>query len=205
MPFCVGLTGGIGSGKSTVAELFRQMGAGIIDTDAISHALTQPGAAGLAAIAAAFGPRFLLVDGTLDRAALRAEIFSQPEAKTRLESILHPMIRQQVEASLATNTAPYVMLVVPLLIETGAYGPLLQRTLVVDCPEQEQVTRTMARSGLSGNEVRAIMSHQASRQARLSAAQDVIHNDGEQSTLAAQVKQLDQLYRRLAASPQTGD
>lgn len=200
MSFCVGLTGGIGSGKSTVAELFRKRGAGIIDTDLISHALTQAGAPGHQAIVAAFGTGYLQADGTLDRAQLRTRIFGDAEAKARLESILHPMIRSQVMQDLAQASAPYIMLVVPLLIETGGYQDLVQRTLVVDCTEQEQIERTMARSGLLAEEVRAIMAKQATRAARLAAADDIVVNDSDLNELERQVGRLDILYRELAAA-----
>ena len=199
MPFCIGLTGGIGSGKSTVAELFRRLGAGIIDTDSISHELTLPGAPGHNAIVSVFGPEYLHDDGSLNRARLRAEIFAHPATKAKLESILHPMIRQRVQEELAECGAPYVILVVPLLIETGAYANLVQRILVVDCPEEEQVARTMARSGLSAADVHAIMANQVKRQARLAAAQDIIHNEANQAALEAQVAELDQRYRLLAS------
>lgn len=200
MSFCVGLTGGIGSGKSTVAELFRQRGAGIIDTDAISHALTRPGAPGLQAIAAAFGADYLRADGSLDRARLRTRIFGDADAKARLESILHPMIRSQVAQELAQAGEPYVIVVVPLLLEAGGYQDLVQRILVVDCAEQEQIERTMARSGLRAEEVRAIMAHQATRAARLAAANDIVVNDSDLNELERQVSRLDSLYRELAAA-----
>ena len=200
MPFCVGLTGGIGSGKSTVAELFRQRGAVVIDTDAISHALTQTGAAGFQAIVAAFGAGYLRPDGTLDRAKLRTLVFGDAHAKAQLEAILHPMIQSRVKPDLAAASAPYVVLVVPLLLETGSYGDLVQRVLVVDCTEEEQVQRTMARSGLKADEVRAIMAHQATRQTRLAAADDILANNAGMNELEQQVAHLDARYRALAAA-----
>jgi dephospho-CoA kinase len=200
MPFCVGLTGGIGSGKSTVAELFRKRGAGVIDTDAISHELTQAGAPGHQAIVAAFGAAYLQADGALDRAKLRMRIFGDADAKAQLESILHPMIRSRVAQELAQASAPYVILVVPLLIETGGYKDLVQRTLVVDCAEKEQIERTMARSGLRVGEVRAIIANQATRAARLAAADDIVVNDSDLNELERQVGRLDMLYRELAAA-----
>jgi dephospho-CoA kinase len=199
MPFCVGLTGGIGSGKSTVAELFRKLGADIIDTDAISHTLTQPGAPGYQATLASFGADCLQADASLDRAKLRAIIFSNADAKSRLEAILHPMIRARVAEALTQAFAPYVILVVPLLIEIGGYGDLVHRILVVDCTEDEQLRRTMARSSLSADEVRAIMAAQTTRAHRLTAADDVVTNSGDPADLERQVALLDRRYRELAA------
>lgn len=201
MPFVVGLTGGIGSGKSTVAEMFRRLGATIIDTDAISHDLTRPGAEGFEAIVAAFGPGVLDREGRLDRAALRRRVFADEEARRRLEGILHPLIRREVKRALGQAGGPYVILVVPLFVETGTYRELVDRLLVVDCPEAEQVRRTMARSGLSEEEVRAIMAAQADRATRLAAADDVLTNRGDLAALESAVRALDRRYRTLAGSP----
>jgi dephospho-CoA kinase len=198
MPFCVGLTGGIGSGKTTVAEMFRRLGADIIDTDAISHGLTRAGAPGHQAILRAFGPEYALGDGSLDRARLRALVFADAAARSKLEAILHPMIRAQAVSALAHAHGPYVLLVVPLLIETGAYRDLIQRILVVDCSEEEQLRRTMARSGLGADEVRAIMAAQSSRAQRLAAADDVLVNSADTADLERQVARLDHQYRQLA-------
>lgn len=198
MAFCIGLTGGIGSGKSTVAEMFRRLGADIIDTDVISHDLTQRGATAYQAILDAFGKDYAQSDGSLDRARLRARVFSDAAAKARLEAILHPMIRAQVAAALAKATGPYAILVVPLLIETGAYKNMIQRILVVDCPEEEQVRRAMARSGLGADEVRAIMSAQVTRAQRLAAADDVLTNSADMADLEQEIRQLDARYRQLA-------
>jgi dephospho-CoA kinase len=204
MPFCIGLTGGIGSGKSTVADMFRKRGAGVIDTDVIAHALTQAGADGYHAICATFGTSYLRPDGSLDRAKLRALVFSDPAAKARLEAILHPMIRAQVERAIIDAVEAYLILVVPLLFETGSYDALIQRTLVVDCSEGEQIARTTARSGLDAAEVRAIMGAQVDRGIRLAKADDVIHNSGSLGDLERQVEQLDQCYRMLAAGRSSG-
>ncbi len=201
-PFVVGLTGGIGSGKSAVAERFAARGAAIVDTDAIAHALTGPGGAAMAAIAAAFGPGVMRGDGALDRPAMRRLAFSDPAARQRLEAILHPLIRaesaRQAEAAAAGH--PYVLLAVPLLIESGSYRERCRRILVVDCPEALQITRVMARNQLSEDEVRAILAAQASRAERLAAADDVITNDGRLEQLDGQVAALDQRYRELAGS-----
>lgn len=201
MRLCIGLTGGIGSGKSTVAEAFRRLGADVIDTDAIAHALTQTGAAGYQAILAAFGAEYAQTDGKLDRAKLRALVFRDATARAKLEAILHPMIRAQVDNALAAATGPYVILVVPLLIETGAYKDVIRRMLVVDCDEEDQVRRTMERSGLSADEVRAIMAAQATRGQRLAVADDVLTNSSDMADLERQIVRLDTRYRQLATRP----
>jgi len=197
MPVCIGLTGGIGCGKSTVARLFSELGAEIVDTDAISHALTQPGTDGFDAIIKKFGPDFRQADGSLHRAKLRTLIFTDAIAKQELEAILHPLIYAKVLEAIARSDAPYVLIVVPLLFETGHYLPLIQRSLVVDCPEQSQIERTLKRSGLAENEVRAIMAHQLSRAARLARADDIIHNEKSESALRPQVEALHAEYLSL--------
>jgi len=201
MPYVIGLTGGIGSGKSTVAEIFRRLGATIIDTDALSHALTRPGQPGLQAIVEAFGREILDPQGRLDRARLRRLVFSDENARHRLEALLHPLIRQEVDHALAAATSPYVILVVPLLAETAGWRERVDRVLVVDCPEEEQIRRTMARSQLSREEVQAIMAAQASRARRLALADDVIANNGSVADLEQAVRALDARYRRLAGAP----
>ena len=200
MPYVIGLTGGIGSGKSTVAEIFRRLGATIIDTDALSHALTLPGRPGFQVIVEAFGQQMLDPQGRLDRARLRRLVFSDKNARQRLEALLHPLIRQEVDRALATATGPYVILVVPLLTETGGWRERVDRVLVVDCSEEEQIRRTMARSQLSREEVQAIMAAQASRAARLALADDVIVNDSSPQALEDVVRTLDARYRRLAGA-----
>ena len=199
MTFVVGLTGGIGSGKSTVAELFVERGAALVDTDMIAHELTAPDGAAMAAIAAAFGPIVVRPDGGLDRSALRRLAFSDPTAKARLEAILHPLIRDCSEARCAAPTsAPYVLLAVPLLIETGSYRKRTDRVLVVDCEETIQVARVMARSGLTESEVKTIMATQASRSKRREIADDLVLNSAGMDDLAPQVDSLHGLYRVLA-------
>lgn len=197
--FAVGLTGGIGSGKSTVAELFRACGAGVIDSDAISRQLTQAGGSALPAIRAAFGAACIDGSGALDRPRMRQLVFADAAARQRLEAILHPLIREEMLAQAAAATAPYLLLVVPLLLEAQGYAELVRRILVVDCPEQAQLERTMQRSGLSAAAVQAIMAQQASRNERLQRADDVIHNDGEPSQLPSQVARLHRQYLALAA------
>lgn len=199
-PYCVGLTGGIGSGKSTVAALFAELGASVIDTDAISHALAQQGAAGYRAIRQTFGPAALHPDASLNRAYLRELIYSNAAAKKQLESILHPLIREQVLRDAQAATGPYVLIVVPLLFETGGYVDLVQRTLVVDCEEAAQIARTVARSGLTPEAVRAIMASQLPRAERLARADDVIGNDGDPDLLRPRVAALHAKYLA-AATP----
>lgn len=199
--FVVGLTGGIGSGKSTVADLFAELGAAVIDTDAIAHQLTASGGAVLREIHAQFGNAVMQADGTLNRAALRRRIFSDAAARRQLEAIIHPRIKQQVEQALATVTAPYALIVIPLLVETGGYREMLNRVLVVDCPEEMQVARVMARSGLSRDELSAILAVQASRDRRLAAADDVVVNTASIEALRDQVTALHRHY--LARSTST--
>lgn len=198
MPYEVGLTGGIGSGKSTVADLFAVRGAGIVDTDGISHALTAPGGAALEEIRGRFGAEYIAADGSLDRARMRTLAFGDPEARRGLEAILHPMIRAETRRQIAASTAPYVIVVIPLLVESGNPRGFVQRVAVVDCDPQVQLVRVMARSGLAHQQVLAIMGSQASREERLLAADDVIRNDGDLAALQAQVDPLHELYLRLA-------
>ncbi|HNA04651.1 MAG TPA: dephospho-CoA kinase [Rhodocyclaceae bacterium] len=194
-PLVVGLTGGIGSGKSLVAELFREHGVAIVDTDVIARELTGPGGAAMPAIRAAFGESVIDVRGALDRAAMRALAFGDPAQRERLEAILHPMIRRQSCEEVAAASAPYVMLVVPLLVESGTYRERVDRVLVVDCSERTQLGRVMARNALAADAVRAIMAAQATRAERLAAADDVIDNEGDFAALRRQVDELDRRYR----------
>jgi len=196
--FVVGLTGGIGSGKSAAAEHFARLGAAVVDTDAIAHELTRAGGAAIPAIRAQFGDAVIAPDGAMDRAKMRALVFADPQAKKRLEALLHPMIRAEAERRIAAARAPYVVLVVPLLVESGNYRSRVQRVLVVDCPEALQIARVVARSGLAPAEVEAIIRSQASREARLAAADDVIDNSGDLAALHKQVEKLHALYLALA-------
>lgn len=199
--FTVGLTGGIGSGKSTIADLFAELGVPVVDTDVIARQLTAPGGAALDAIRAAFGESVIQADGALDRAALRRRVFADTAERRRLEAILHPRIRQAVDRALATLNTPYALIVIPLLVETGGYGDLLHRVLVVDCPEDLQVTRVMARSGLARDEVEAILAAQSGRAERLAAADDVIVNTTPVEALRTEVAALHQRYLACAAAP----
>lgn len=192
--YIVGLTGGIGSGKTTVAELFAAHGIEIVDTDAIARELTGPDGGAMPALRAAFGSGVIRPDGGLDRDAMRRQAFADPAVRGRLEGILHPLIRQQSAVRCAQAASPYVILAVPLLVESGTYRERCHRILVVDCDEAVQVERVAARSGLSPSEVRAIMATQASRAERLAAADDVILNDAGPAALNPQVAALHALY-----------
>ena len=196
--YVVGLTGGIGSGKSLVADLFVEQGAALVDTDAIAHELTGPGGAAMPALAAAFGASVLRQDGALDRAAMRRLVFADASAKARLEAILHPLIRQLSTERCRMATAPYVILAVPLLVESGSYRERCDRIVVVDCQENLQIERVMARNGLPCAEVERILSSQASRTERLAIADDVIDNSGDRPHLEAQIPPLHQHYLRAA-------
>ena len=198
-PYVVGLTGGIGSGKSAAADLLAARGALVVDTDQIAHQLTAPGGAAMEPIREAFGNGVVAADGALNRAAMRALAFEDPDARKRLEAILHPMIRAESERQCRAATTPYVVLVVPLLIESGTYRERVRRLCVVDCPEDVQVLRVMQRSGLEERQVRAIMAAQASRAERLAAADDVIDNSRGYEELAAQVERLHGAYLQLAS------
>ena len=199
--FTVGLTGGIGSGKSTVADCFAAHGVPVIDTDVIARELTAAGGAALDAIRAVFGETVMQTDGTLDRAALRRRVFADADARRQLETILHPRIRRVVEQTLAALTTSYALIVIPLLVETGGYRDLLNRVLVVDCPEDLQIARVMARSGLSRDEVMAILAAQASRAERLAVADDVLVNTASPEVLRAHVAELHRRYQTLANAP----
>jgi dephospho-CoA kinase len=200
----IGLTGGIGSGKSTVADAFAKQGVPIVDADAVSHALTQAQGAAMPALIDTFGPSIADARGALDRAAMRKLAFNDAPARVKLEGILHPLIRelslQQIEQH-AKQGNPYVLNVVPLLIEGGHYKQRYHRILVVDCEEETQIARVMKRSQLSRDEVLQIMAKQATRAQRLAAADDVIHNTSLMpEALNAQVAALHAHYLALSRS-----
>ncbi|MEY4598546.1 MAG: dephospho-CoA kinase [Pseudomonadota bacterium] len=201
MAYCVGVTGGIGSGKSSAAALFAERGAGIVDTDDIAHELTRSGGRAMAAIIKAFGPGIAAADGSLDRNAMRQRVFADPVQRKVLEGILHPLIRAEARDRVNCSAAPYVMLVVPLLLESSGYPDLVQRVLVIDCEESLQISRTMQRSALTEEAVRAIMAAQLPRQQRLARADDVLLNNGDLSQLRSQVDRLHDRYLALAAAP----
>jgi dephospho-CoA kinase len=197
--FTVGLTGGIGSGKSTVARAFEAHGVEVIDADALAHRLTATGGAALPAIRAAFGTEVIDESGALDRARMRRLAFADVGARKRLEAILHPMIRAETERLARCARSRYVVLMIPLLVESGEPRARCDRVLVVDCPEEEQIRRVTARSGLPRAEVEAIMATQASRADRLAAADDVVDNAGDPETIGPQVEALHRRYLELAA------
>lgn len=195
----IGLTGGIGSGKSTAADLFAKLGADVIDTDAISHQLTAAGQPTLNAIAELFGVEIIAADGTLDRTKLRHMIFKDTVARKRLEDLLHPLIRAQVLSKLSQKTlSPYRVVVVPLLFETNAYQHIIQRSLVIDCPEQLQLQRTLSRGAISEQDVVAVMAAQCTRKQRLANADDVIVNDTGFMKLEEEVERIHKKYLSLA-------
>lgn len=195
----VALTGGIGSGKSTVADRFARLGVPIIDADVLARELTAPGEPALEEIGAAFGPAVIQPDGGLDRAALRRTVFADATARRLLEAILHPRIRARMLAWLREVQAPYALLVIPLLFETGQTD-LADRILVVDLPEDEQVRRVQTRSGLDEAEIRRILATQATRAERLAGADDRIDNSGGLAALEDQVERLHRRYLGLARS-----
>ena len=196
MSYVVGLTGGIGSGKSAVADLFAQHGIPVIDTDAIAHALTVAGGAAMPAIRAEFGDAVASVDGALDRAVMRTRVFADPAVRKRLEAILHPMIRDEGERQLLASSAssPYAILMVPLLVESGDYRKRVNRIAVVDCAETTQVARVMRRNGLSSGEIQRMLAAQATRADRLAVADDVIENDGALADLPPRIERLHRQY-----------
>ena len=199
----IGLTGGIGSGKSTVADLLVERGAALVDTDRIAHELTAPGGAAIGPIRDAFGGTVIAPDGRMDRAAMRALAFSDPDARRRLESILHPLIRERTTQdieSAARAGAPYVIVAVPLLVESGDWRGRYDRVLVVDCPPEVQVERVMRRNALPREQIDAIIAAQASRTQRLDAADDVIDNGGAPDALPAQIDRIHAAYAGLSRS-----
>ena len=199
MSFVVGLTGGIGSGKSAAADEFGRLGATVVDTDVISRELTEKGGAAVAEVERAFGKDFI-AEGAMNRKRMRDHVFADPAAKRSLERLLHPMIREESARRIAAASGPYVVHVVPLLIESPDYRKRVDRVLVVDCAEETQVARVRARSGLSEDEVRAIMRGQIPRAERLAAADDVIDNSGAREALRNQVAALHKKYLQFAKS-----
>lgn len=194
MPYVVGLTGGIGSGKSAAADEFARLGTTVVDTDVIAHELTRAGGAAIAGIRGIFGETAIAADGAMDRKKVRELVFAEPAARARLEGLLHPLIREVSQRRIGAASTPYAVLVVPLLIESGNYRSRVQRVAVVDCAEELQVSRVCARSGLAEDEVRRIMATQVSRMARLAAADDVIDNSGGLAALHQRVGALHQQY-----------
>lgn len=197
-PYCVVLTGGAGCGKSLVSSAFAKLGVPVVDTDLIARELTAPAGAAMAAIRDEFGPEYVLPDGSLDRKRMRAAAFADPAIRSRLEMILHPTIRAQAGSRLAESTAPYVLLVVPLFVESGAYGELADRVLVVDCDPEQQIERIVRRDNVSESNTRAMLAAQTSPAERLARADDVLDNRGEPATIEGRVGELHRQYLQLA-------
>ena len=207
----IGLTGGIGAGKSFVAEVLQRLGATVVDTDEISRELTAEGGGAMEAVREAFGAGFVTGKGGLDRAAMRALVFADPAARARLEAILHPAIRAEADRRLAQARGPYAVIAIPLLFETRGYLDRVDRVLVVDSPEELQAGRTARRSSLADAEVRAIMAAQWPRWRRLQSADDVVWNGGERAQTEAQCEKLHRAYceralasATIAANPRAG-
>ena len=197
MKLAVGLTGGIGSGKTAVGDRLAALGATLVDSDAISHALTAAGGAAIERLREAFGATSIAIDGALDRGAMRELAFADAAARSRLEAILHPLIRAESDRAHREARGPYVVMVVPLLFETGGQARV-SRTLVVDAPEGLQVSRVAQRSGLAEGDVRAIMAAQWPRWRRLQAADDVVWNGGDAAALGLQCERLHARYVEIA-------
>ena len=195
-PWILGLTGGIGSGKSAAAEHFAALGVHVVDADHAARWVVEPGRPALAKIAEHFGDAVLQADGRLDRSALRSLIFSDPELRRWLEALLHPLIREEIALNLAQAKSPYAILVSPLLIESGQYATT-QRVLVIDAPQALQIERTLLRDNTSEQQVQAILKAQASREERLSHADDILVNDSDLKTLQTEVERLHHFYLTL--------
>ena len=204
MGLVVGLTGGIGSGKSAAADEFARLGATVVDTDAIAHELTGPGGAAVAEVKHQFGSAFVDATDAMDRKRMRELVFSDPAQKQRLEALLHPMIRaestRRIAAAVVNRSGPYTLLVVPLLVESPGYRERVGRVLVVDCAQELQVARVRQRSALPEAEIRRIIASQVQRDKRLAAADDVIDNSGTIAAMQQQVRELHENYLKLAAS-----
>lgn len=198
MPFIIGLTGGIGCGKSSATNFFAAHGIDIIDTDQIAHELTQPTGKAVDIIQKTFGTELVTKDGALDRSRMRKLVFSNQSLKDKLEAILHPLIYQEVVRRISFASSAYIIVAVPLLLETKEFQKLVDRVLVIDCTEQLQISRTIARSKLNEQEVRAIMATQASRKDRLAQADDIIVNDQDLDYLHNQVEMLHLKYLALS-------
>ncbi|MBV8046595.1 MAG: dephospho-CoA kinase [Paludibacterium sp.] len=193
----VGLTGGIGSGKSAVADLFAGQGITVVDTDVISRRLTGPDGEAMGPLRQAFGAEYVLADGSMNRTAMRERVFADPAARQRLEAVLHPMIMVHSMRLLQQAQGPYAMLVVPLLFESQRYLALISRSLLVDCDESLQIDRVVRRSGLSVEQVRAIMSAQMPRAERQARADDIILNEGSLDDLRLQVEEKHRYYHAI--------
>ncbi len=198
MPLIIGLTGGIGSGKTSVSKRFSELGVCVIDTDQISHRLTQRGGAAISGIRRDFGESFITEEGSLNRERMRTLVFNDEPSRRKLESILHPLIQTEAFRIAASAPPPYLIMVVPLLLEIPGYRDRIDRVLTVDCEERSQIERTMKRNGLSEQEVRSIMSAQTTRQDRIQQSDDVITNDGDLAHLEDRVGSLHLKYLSLS-------
>ena len=198
MGYTVALTGGIGSGKSTIANEFLKNGVSVVDADVIARQVVEPGTPALRAIAAHFGPETIQPDGTLNRRLLRERIFASPDDKRWLNALLHPLIHEETQRQIAGATSPYVLWVVPLLVENQLHTKA-DRVLVVDVSPETQISRTMARDGVTREHAEHILAAQATREARLAVADDVIDNNGAPDAIASDVARLHEAYLRYAS------
>ena len=194
----IGLTGGIGCGKSSTSQFFSDLGIDVIDTDVIARQLTQPNGSAISLIQNTFGSSVITADGALDRNKMRDLVFANSESRHKLEQILHPLILKAVIRRIKQSQAPYVIVVIPLLFETNDYNHLIQHILVIDCDEQQQLLRTMERSNLSEQKVRSIMATQVARETRIQKADDVILNNQDIEYLKAQILLLHHKYLALS-------
>lgn len=195
----IGLTGGIGSGKTAVSNRLQELGATVIDTDEIAHSLTKAGGQAMPDIAQTFGQQALCADGSMNRDYMRTLVFQDPEQRVKLESIIHPKIRQVVQDKLNEPVQSYFVLVVPLLFEKGGWGSLMDEIVVVDCPVEQQIQRVMQRNGWPESQVRAVIQNQASREVRLSGCTEVIENTGGLPEL---LEKIDFLHKKLIKKSQ---
>ncbi len=202
-PLVIAVTGGIGCGKSSVCKEFDKHAVPVIDADLLARDLVEPGLPALAEIAATFGDEMIAEDGRLRRDRLRSRVFNDPAALRLLEQIIHPRVRQMIEQAVSTAAKPYLIVCIPLLLETRAYEDLVERILVVDCKPETQIQRVMERDHLTRSEVEAIMRAQVSRAERLRAADDVIDNEGAPGRIVSQVKELHHTYLSLTTGPHT--
>jgi dephospho-CoA kinase len=198
--FAIGLTGGIASGKSTASERFAQLGAAVVDTDVVAHQLTQASGEAMPAIEAAFGAALIQADGSMNRAAMRALVFAQPEQRARLEAILHPLIHSRTRTLGASTAGNYVVFVVPLLVESPRWPEQVDCIVVVDCEPAVQLSRLLQRPGMTPTQAQQMIAAQANRAQRLAAAQVLVHNHGDKAALLAQI---DVLHRRFSEQAHT--
>ncbi len=196
----IGLTGGIGSGKTTVSDLFAELGIKIIDTDVISQNLTAAGGRAISLILENFGPQSIALDGSMDRKFMRTKVFNSSDERKKLESILHPLIREEVKRQIQNLEGPYSILSVPLMNKNSSWIRLCDRILLVDCPEEEQIRRVKRRSGLEPAEIRKILDSQSSVQEKLSFAHDVLFNYGDREYLKKEILHLHQIYLKLSGA-----